>query len=105
VPRATVSKSAGKKFLADVPDDKRFWCADGQVLKNLSDLETSLKTMGQDIFSYHLNDNKNDFSNWVRDVIGDDKLAMDLQKSKTRAQAARYVSTRVSQLRGIAKAG
>ena len=104
MPRTTVSKSAGKKLLADVPDDKRFWCYDGQVLRNLSDLETSLKTMEQDIFSYHLNDNKNDFSNWVRDVIGDDKLALDLQKSKTRAQAARYVSARMTRLRGTTKA-
>jgi len=42
---------------------------------------------------------KNDFSNWVRDVIGDEKLSRDLQKSTTQAQAAKSVADRVTWLK------
>ena len=94
-----MTKPEVKKLLSDVPADKRFWSCDGQLLGNMSELETYLKAVSHDIFHYHVNESKNDFGNWVRDVMGDEKLAQDLQKSKTRTQAARCVSDRVSELK------
>lgn len=96
---AKMTKSTAEKLLADVPGEKRFWCHDGQALKNPSDLAVALKDMSEETFSYHASRNKNDFSNWVRDVIGDDKLARDLLRSGTRAQAAKRVASRVTWLR------
>ena len=93
---ATLTKTAAKKMLEDVPEEERFWCHDGKVLKNMAELETALKQMNEEIFRYHSNQSKSDFSNWVRDVIGDKELAKNLQKSTTRAQAAKYVTDRVS---------
>ena len=72
---------------------------DGKPLKNMAELEMALKQMTEGTFRYHLNQTKNDFSTWVRDVIGDEELASDLQDSSTRAQAARYVSNRISQIK------
>lgn len=97
--KTEMTKSKVKKLLSDVPDEKRFWSCDGQLLKNIPELETSLKEMNHDTFHYHVNESRNDFSNWVRDVIGDEKLAQDLQKSKTQAQATRCVSERISELK------
>ncbi len=98
-----IVKSEVKKLLSDVPDEKRFWSSDGQLLKNMTELETYLKAVSHDTFHYHVNETKNDFSNWVRDVIEDEKLAQDLQKSKTRTQASRYVSERISELKANIK--
>ena len=94
-----LTKATASKRLADVPPEKQFWCADGQCLPNLSALETALRQISDATFRYHSNETKSDFNHWVRDVIGDDKLANDLQKSHTRAQAAKAVANRVAWLK------
>ena len=38
-----LTRVIAKNWLADVPDDKRFWCQDGQVMKNLAELEAAIK--------------------------------------------------------------
>jgi len=94
-----VTKTIAEGWLADVPQEKRFWCSDGRVLKNLAELEAALKEMSEETFRYHSSESKSDFSNWVRDVIGDEKLSGDLRKSTTRAQAAKSVASRIAWLR------
>ncbi len=96
---ARITKTVAQRMLGDVPEDKRFWCSDGRVVKNLPELEIALKEMSGEAFQYHSNETKSDFSNWVRDVIGDEKLSRDLQKSATRAEAAKSVASRVTWLR------
>jgi len=96
---ARITKAIAKGWLADVPQEKRFWCSDGRVLKNLAELEAALKEMNEETFRYHSSETKSDFSNWVRDVIGDEKLSGDLQKSTTRVQAAKSVASRIAWLR------
>ena len=85
-----------ERFLASVPEEYVFWCCDGRVFRNMRDLGEALATMAGETFTYHANEQKNDFSNWVRDVIGDKKLAQAIAKSVTPAQAARSVATRVA---------
>ncbi len=99
-----ITRWMAQKLLGDVPEDKVFWCQDERTLKNLQDLEVALKEMSDETFRYHSNENKNDFSNWVRDVIGDDKLAGELWNSLTRTQAARFVADRVAYLKRRARA-
>ena len=94
-----VTKSKAEKMLGDVPEEKRFLCQDGRVLKNLPELEMALKNMKAETFRHHSSEARNDFSNWVKDVIGDEKLSMDLLKSTTRAQAAKSVASRIASLR------
>ena len=96
---ARMTKTVAQRMLGDVPQDKRFWCSDGRVLKNLSDLEAAFKEMSEETFQYHSNEAKSDFSNWVRDVVEDEKLSKDLQKSTTRAAAAKSVASRIAWLR------
>ncbi len=83
------------KMLANAPDDKVFWVRDGKVIRNLNELANALATMSEETFTYHCNAAKCDFTNWVRDVIGDLKLADDLV-AVTRVQAMDRVSRRVS---------
>ena len=93
----TKINSAAK--LADVPLEKRFWCYDGRVLQNLVELKSALETMSDEDFHYHVNDYKNDYSRWVKDVIGDNKLAKDMQKSNNQVQAAKVVADRINWLK------
>ena len=96
VRRETKEKQEAQKFLADVPQEYVFWCHDGQILRNMKELGDALSAMMDETYGYHWNTEKKDFSNWVRDTIGDVKLAKDLEEATTRSSAAWHVATRVS---------
>ncbi len=83
-------------YLSSVPEEYLFWCHDGQVLRNLMELKNAFEMMTDDTFSYHSNAEKSDFSTWVKDIIGDEKLARDLRKAADRTQAAKATSARSS---------
>jgi len=91
-----ISKEEAYRRLGDVADDKRFWCQDGKVIKKLKGLEEALNNMSDETFHHHSGEERNDFSSWVRDVLGDDKLARDLSKAKSRSQASKAVAQRIS---------
>jgi hypothetical protein len=92
-------KEVAELWLRDVPPDKVFWFHDDRMVKNLGELATTFREMPEETFHYHVMEDKNDFSNWVRDVIGDVTLANQLQKATTQATAAHRVETRLNWLR------
>lgn len=85
--------------LTEVPQDKFFWCYDGRVLKNLDELAVGLQQMSDETYHHHVTGEKNDFSNWAFDVIGDAILAAELQGVLGRDSAAEVVKKRLTQLR------
>jgi hypothetical protein len=93
-----ISKDEAMRRLGDVPDDKRFWANDGRTIKNLEELSTSLNDMSAGTYQYHRDGGRNDFSKWVRDVVGDAQLADELAKVDSREQASRAVAQRISLL-------
>jgi hypothetical protein len=94
-----ITKEVAKKILADVPDEKRFWLADGRYLKNMAELDAALVHLAPETYKTHSNENKSDFANWVQDVMGDDDLAGNLRKCTTREQASRAVAGRIQYLK------
>lgn len=86
------------KFLGNVPDEYVFRCHDGGIFRNMRELRDGLEAISDETFGFHANAEKNDFANWVRDVVKDEKLARDLIKAPSRLQAAKSVATRVSSL-------
>ncbi len=95
-----ISKEEAKRRLGDVPDEKRFWCQNGKTIKNLRELGKALIDMSDETFHYHSGGERNDFSKWIREVVGDEKLANDLSKAKSRIQASQAVAQRISFLEG-----
>jgi hypothetical protein len=95
----SISKSTAKARLGDVPEEKRFWCHDGRHLKSLEELELALEEMTEETFRHHSNESKTDFSNWIKDVIGDEKLARDLIIVAGPGQAAGIVAARIDWLK------
>jgi hypothetical protein len=96
-----LAPEAAKKFLADVPKEKVFYVFKGPTLKSMEQLSQFLDKMSDEQFNHHRNDSKNDFYNWVLQVIGDKKLADDLTKAKTKAATSKKVKERVVYLKGI----
>lgn len=74
-PRFLKEIDTGKKLFGDVEPEFRFWLSNGTVIKNVHELIEALRTMSPEMFSFHVNKEKNDFSNWIRDIIKDTALA------------------------------
>jgi hypothetical protein len=92
---AVKTKEDAAKVLSGVEMEKRFFCVDGCVYDTLGGMADCLEHMDADAFSYHVTSSNNDFSNWVRDVLNDDKLSADLTKAANAADAARIVRYRI----------
>jgi hypothetical protein len=90
-----ISGEEASRRLGDVPAEKRFWCHDSRLIKNLTELGRALDDMSDETFRYHSSEERSDFRNWVRDVIGDQKLATDLSKARSRTQAGQAVAQRI----------
>jgi hypothetical protein len=96
-----LSPVIAKKYLADVPMDKSFYVFKGPTLRNMEQLGQSLEKMTDEQFNHHRTDSKNDFYNWVSQVIGDKTLADEILKSKTKAATAKKVKDRVTALKSV----
>lgn len=66
--------------LSDVPPGEAFHTCNGVVLNNLVELSNYLQGCSEYDFRYHVNSDhhKNDFSIWIRESVGDELLARDL---------------------------
>ena len=59
-----------------------FYLNNGKKLKNIAELMESLKHMDQDLFSFHVNEQHNDFASWIRDVFGEKELARRISHAR-----------------------
>lgn len=59
-----------------------FYLNNGKKLKNIAELMESLKDMDQALFSFHVNEQHNDFSSWIRDVFGEKELARRISPAR-----------------------
>jgi hypothetical protein len=93
------TKQDAIRVLSDIEGDKRFFSKDGCILGNLPQLAECLAHMNDDSFGYHVTPEKNDFSRWIGEVVGDDKLAKDIRLAMSRGEAAEMVKSRVAWLK------
>jgi hypothetical protein len=96
-----LTKDKATIYLSDVSGEFVFWLCDGRTIRNLTELGAALKDMRDDVFGYHVNAEKNDFANWIRDIIGDKTLASSISKLKTRSAIATKIDNRVNLLKGV----
>ena len=71
----------------ELKPDHFFMMVDGSTLKSLKDLLDAFETMSDDVFYYHVNEERNDFANWIRDCIGEVELAENLAKELNKDKA------------------
>ncbi|MFH0769489.1 MAG: hypothetical protein V1932_08025 [Chloroflexota bacterium] len=95
---AETLKQEAKRLLADVPEEYVFRSCNGHILRNMKELGNELKSMTGEHYAFHVNNGKNDFTNWVSDIIKDQKLVKDLQIAPNQVQAANLVNARISVL-------
>jgi hypothetical protein len=80
--KSTLTKNKkAKKIIKGIKPEFYFKLIDGSEIKNLMELADALHNMSDDVFYYHVNEQRNDFSNWIKDVFKHEKLANEILKS------------------------
>ena len=79
--RVTTVKISSK-VLGEAPIECEFVLTGGKKLKSLYELVDELEEMSEDVFTSHVNEMKNDFSSWIKDVFDEKSLANNIQKMK-----------------------
>jgi hypothetical protein len=98
-----ITKELAKKFLSNVPEHHNFWVNNGPVLRNLNELAKALKDMDADTFVYHANKERNDFSSWINEIVGDEKLAKEIFKSRNKKFMLKKLKDRITLLKKLSK--
>ncbi len=92
-------KEVYRARLKDVMAEMKFRCNDGSELTNLEELANALRSMPEETYNHHVTEQKNDFSNWIRDCVQDAALAKQLIKVTHKDQAQEIVQERIDWLR------
>lgn len=82
-------------FIQDIDPKHYFYLNDGKIIKNLPELSEVLLNISENIFNHHVNNERNDFSNWVRDIFLNNELALEISKCKTKDEMINMLSLRV----------
>ncbi len=85
-------------ILTDVIPKHYFNLHMGTSIRNLQELADALEIMDENTFKHHVTKDKNDFSNWVKDVVCDIDLSKELLKAKTREEALKIMKKRIGKL-------
>lgn len=87
-----------RRTLGRVPEPVGFWLCTNKKLLTLKELALALEDITDDVFRYHVNRDKNDFENWIRDIIQDKELAREISRIKTKETLTRKIFERVDML-------
>ncbi|MBW2992742.1 hypothetical protein KY345_06005 [Candidatus Woesearchaeota archaeon] len=86
-----------EELLADAKPENYFITRDGQRIKNLYQLHKSLLNMDDGVYSHHVNKEKNDFYNWVKDIYNDEALSSIVLKCKTKNELAQKLKGKIEE--------
>ncbi len=80
--------SANTELSKNVPIEYSFWLSDGREIRNVLQLSEDAKTMSNETYSFHANSRKNDFADWIRDIVKNEELAYNVRKSNNQKEMA-----------------
>ena len=70
----------------NVKPEEYFYMQNGVVLKNLHDLIDILEVIDEETYNFHVRNNKNDFSDWIRHIFKNNNLADSIKDAKTKLE-------------------
>ncbi len=87
-------KSVTERFNRDVKPENMLKLNNGMLVVNPRDLYAEIEAMKDSDFKFHVNDEKNDFADWIRNAVGDDELADLLDETKDRKEILELLDKR-----------
>ncbi|MBW2972305.1 hypothetical protein KY359_04685 [Candidatus Woesearchaeota archaeon] len=88
-----------ERVLSDCPQGLEFWTCHGTIIKNIYELKNTIRALNEYAFKYHVNEDnsKNDFAEWIADVLGDPTLAKKLAGVMDRDKYLSIIEKRIKQ--------
>ena len=84
--------------IQDVPPQHEFWLLGGKRLKNIAELSRELRQMKPETFAHHVNEQKNDFANWVENCVKDKQLANQLRTTQNKENMTIIIERKIQEL-------
>ncbi|MBR9691194.1 hypothetical protein GOV06_00235, partial [Candidatus Woesearchaeota archaeon] len=79
----------------EIKKENYFLLKDGTIIRNLFELSKALDKMPEDTFSHHVNESRNDFYNWIKDVVKDSELAKKVLNANSRKQMQKFIGEKI----------
>ncbi|MBN1157089.1 chemotaxis protein CheW [Candidatus Woesearchaeota archaeon] len=95
--KAQETKKEEHPVLTDVPDGFHFNTHEGQPLKNVADLLGYIKGLSEEQFKMFVNEEKNDFYQWIKHTVKDDDLAEKINGLKSKDDVSKEIMSRIIQ--------
>lgn len=95
--RTTIQEA--RQFLQGVDPSVAFYINGGGLVNSLEELAAALVSMEDQTYKFHANSDKNDFANWIKEIVKDQNLAKEMLRARNRTSAARKVSSRIQLLK------
>lgn len=73
-------------FAKEAIPDKHFILKSGERVASLKELMEKLDSMSEEVFRAHVTENKNDFANWIKDVLEQKRLSEEVQPKKEKEE-------------------
>jgi hypothetical protein len=91
------SSSSSPDYVAPiyVQPYERFYFKDGKIASSLKDLYYILNDISDDTFYHHVSVERNDFSNWIKDVLKDYSLAKDISNIYGRRDLLEFLKGKI----------
>lgn len=90
-------------ILKEVSPDHYFLANNGVVIKSVTELKEALTRMDANTFNHHVNNERNDFSEWIKHVILDIDLARDVGKAKSKDNIINIIYKKIKESEKIIK--
>lgn len=85
-------------MLENTKPENEFVLLGGGRIKNIAELGRELRQMSDDAFAHHVNEDKNDFANWITACVKDEKLGILVRTTKDKQRMAAIVERRIKEL-------
>ncbi|MBU0581208.1 MAG: hypothetical protein KKA19_08525 [Candidatus Margulisbacteria bacterium] len=89
------SKTKAALRSLETTPDKAFHMINGKMITKLSDLSNEIESSDEQTFYYHVNDQKNDFANWIKDVFNNSNLATKIDKARTKNELVSVLKSQI----------
>ena len=84
-----------QRLFGEAPEEHHFYLQDGRKLKSVYELMDSLIDMGEDTFRQHVNEFKNDFATWVKDVFKEEDIAKEIATVNNKVEMQRVLLKKI----------
>ncbi len=78
-----------------VSPNERFYFKDGKIASSLKDLYYMIGDISDDTFYHHVSLERNDFANWVKDVLKEYLLAKDISNIYSRRELLEFLKDKI----------